>query len=236
MQSWCKSARVLVSTATLFVVSLRSPSAEAFPWPLFASAVFASAKSLLPKRISSVRDCLSNSKLCSALVSFFLASASCASALSRRLSSVEIMSPLWPSYTVAAGAPRLASPESSSDLWAACTNAVSFAPSFELRAEACTRTSNACATLVASFSCTMDVAPVCISFSRMPMARVSASMISVSSFSSVPNSLLSCARMPMAAFRSASSVAMPAESSSIFSLRDPVSAISLVMVAWSSAA
>mmetsp|Transcript_6078 Transcript_6078/g.19552 ORF Transcript_6078/g.19552 Transcript_6078/m.19552 type:complete len:237 (+) Transcript_6078:1186-1896(+) len=236
MQSLCRSARDVVSTRMSFVVTSRSPCAVALLSPLWASPAFALAMSLLANRMLSSSDCTAISKLCFAAVSFFLASSSCDSAFSKRLSRVEMMSLLWPSYTAAAGAPRLASAESSSERCAACTSAVSLAPSLELIAEAWTRMLNASVTLAASFSCIMDAPPFCISFSRMPTARFSMSMTSVSSFSSALKSDDSLARTSLAAFSSPSSEATLPASSSIFALREPARAVSLAMVASSSAA
>mmetsp|Transcript_6073 Transcript_6073/g.19521 ORF Transcript_6073/g.19521 Transcript_6073/m.19521 type:complete len:218 (+) Transcript_6073:1306-1959(+) len=192
--------------------------------------------SLLENLMLSSRDWTVISKLCLAAVSFFRASASCDSAFSRRPSRVETMSPPWPSYTAAAGAPRMESEELSSEPCAACTSAVSFAPSLVLSAEAWTRRLSAWVTLAASFSCIMDAPPFCISRSRMPMARFSISMTSVSSFSSARKSADSLARTAFAAFRSAWSEAMLPDIFSILALREPMRAVSLEMAASRSVA
>mmetsp|Transcript_68237 Transcript_68237/g.203035 ORF Transcript_68237/g.203035 Transcript_68237/m.203035 type:complete len:237 (-) Transcript_68237:127-837(-) len=231
MQSLWRSARALVSNPRSFVVTPRTPFAVALLSPLFASPFFAAAMSLLADFTASSKLCWSISKLCSAAVSFFLASANWPSAFSRRLSRVEMMSLLWPSYTAADGAPKLASAELSSDPCMACTSAVSLAPSSELRADAWTRRPKACVTLEASFNCNIDAPLFCISRSRMLMARFNVSMTSVNSLSSAAKSEASFARIWVAAFRSASSEAMLPESSSILAPSDPMRAVSLEIAA-----
>mmetsp|Transcript_100621 Transcript_100621/g.225547 ORF Transcript_100621/g.225547 Transcript_100621/m.225547 type:complete len:237 (-) Transcript_100621:265-975(-) len=234
MQSLCKSARALVSDFKSFVVTSRSPSAVALASPLLARPCFAPPRSLLANRISSSKDCFIISKLWRFEVSFFLASANCDSAFSRRPSNVEMMSPLWPSYTAAAGAPNSSSAESSSDCCDACTKAVSFAASCELKTDAWTNTLRASVTLAASLTCSKAEPPFCISRSRMPIALPSMSITSESSFSSALKSAASFALMPVAALRSASSEAMLDASSSTFALRDPAMAASFAMAAFSS--
>mmetsp|Transcript_72890 Transcript_72890/g.193613 ORF Transcript_72890/g.193613 Transcript_72890/m.193613 type:complete len:301 (+) Transcript_72890:491-1393(+) len=187
MQLWWRSASVVVSSLSSPEVTFRSPSEVAFRSPLAARPCLASASSLAAYFIASSRLCFRSSKLCSELVSFFRASPSCSSAFSWRSSRVPTIPPLWPSYTVAAGAPRLPS----SACWELWISAVSCFASAEVSAEASTSTPRASAMLFAPCNCIIDAPPFCISFSRMPTARCSVSMTSASSACSTEKSLAS---------------------------------------------
>mmetsp|Transcript_73457 Transcript_73457/g.208120 ORF Transcript_73457/g.208120 Transcript_73457/m.208120 type:complete len:288 (-) Transcript_73457:218-1081(-) len=230
---WWRSASAPESVFRSFFVTARAPSAVAFSSPLTPSACFAASMSLVANVMLSSSDCLSNSKACVLAVSVLRALDSWVLAFSRRLSRVPMMSPLWFSYTAAAGAPSSASSSLSPACCELCTNAVSVAPSAELSAVAWTRTSRAWATLAALFSCTIDAPPFRISRFRMASARSRASTASMSSCSSESKIAFSLARIVVAALRSASSVAMLVARSSVFMFRAPADDVSLAMVASS---
>mmetsp|Transcript_117776 Transcript_117776/g.380068 ORF Transcript_117776/g.380068 Transcript_117776/m.380068 type:complete len:261 (+) Transcript_117776:1190-1972(+) len=234
-QSWWRSSSASESTFRAFDVVSRSPSPVAFASFDSARPIFASFMSFVANLMSSSNDCFSISKLWSAEDSFLRDSARFVCAFSRRLSSVSMMFPLWPSYAAAAGAPRARSSSPSSESCELCTSAASFSPSLELIAEACTRYLSASAMVLAVFVCSMD-SPFRISRSRTLMDRSSMSMTSDSSFSSVAKSAASFARISEADFKSASSPAMLVVSSSILALCELRSDSCLRMEACSSAA
>mmetsp|Transcript_17515 Transcript_17515/g.46668 ORF Transcript_17515/g.46668 Transcript_17515/m.46668 type:complete len:239 (-) Transcript_17515:267-983(-) len=228
MHSWCKSARAVVSLAKSFDVMPRSPVALAFFSLAAAIPSFASLSSLLLYFSSSFKDCSNISKAWRSCVSFFRAASSWSSDFSRRSVSVSKMPPLWLSYTAPAGAPT------SSSSFELCTRAVSWLASEVLSAEAETKTLRACATLAAFFSCNME-APPFISRSMMPMARCKVSMISDNSFSSATKASFSLARISVAAFTSASSMAISPESCSTLACKAPTVASSWAIAACNSA-
>mmetsp|Transcript_12009 Transcript_12009/g.30215 ORF Transcript_12009/g.30215 Transcript_12009/m.30215 type:complete len:266 (-) Transcript_12009:259-1056(-) len=228
IQSWCKSDRPLISPARSLDVTWRSPSKAAFFSPAAAIPSFASFNSLLLYLISSFKDCSNISKAWVSCVSFFRAASSWSSDFSRRSVSVSKIPPLWLSYTAPAGAPM-----SSSSL-ELCTSAVSRLASEVVIAEAETKTLSACATLAAFFNCNME-APPFISRSMMPMARCKVSMISDNSFSSATKASFSLARISVAAFTSASSMAISPESCSTLACKAPTVASSWAIAACNSA-
>mmetsp|Transcript_1449 Transcript_1449/g.4509 ORF Transcript_1449/g.4509 Transcript_1449/m.4509 type:complete len:301 (+) Transcript_1449:657-1559(+) len=186
MQSCFKSAKVVSSASRSFVVAAKSPSAVAFVSPAADLFFFASSMSFLANFISSSNDCFSISKLWRAVFSTLRTSSSVVCALSFMLLSVLMMSPLWPWYAAAAGAPAAASSSSTFDDWLACTNADSFSPSVARRADACTKAFRACKMLPEFFNCSIDAPPVfAISLSRTATARSIMSMTSTNSFSSL---------------------------------------------------
>mmetsp|Transcript_62711 Transcript_62711/g.164490 ORF Transcript_62711/g.164490 Transcript_62711/m.164490 type:complete len:252 (-) Transcript_62711:235-990(-) len=225
-----------MSSARSLEVTSSSPSAVAFFSALADKSVLASVMSFVANSISSVRDCFSISKLCLAVVSLVLALSSWSFAFSRRLSRVSTMEPPWCLYTAGSGAPRESSESPSASATAAlpCTSAVSLAASCEPSIEASTRTLTASRTLLAFCSWSMAPPPLRISRSRMPMARSIVEMMSTSSVSDAAKSATSFARMAIAAFRSASLVAMLEANSSILADAADASAEALSMVAFSS--
>mmetsp|Transcript_12014 Transcript_12014/g.30236 ORF Transcript_12014/g.30236 Transcript_12014/m.30236 type:complete len:239 (-) Transcript_12014:259-975(-) len=228
MHSWCRSERAVVSLDKSFDVISRSPFAEAFFSLAAAMPSFASLSSLLLYFSSSFKDCSNISKAWVSCVSFFRAASSWSSDFSRRSVSVSKIPPLWLSYTAPAGAPM-----SSSSL-ELCTSAVSRLASEVVIAEAETKTLSACATLAAFFNCNME-APPFISRSMMPMARCKVSMISDNSFSSATKASFSLARISVAAFTSASSMAISPESCSTLACKAPTVASSWAIAACNSA-
>mmetsp|Transcript_4158 Transcript_4158/g.12702 ORF Transcript_4158/g.12702 Transcript_4158/m.12702 type:complete len:236 (+) Transcript_4158:262-969(+) len=141
---------------------------------------------------------------------------------------------LWLEYTVAAGAPResLSSPSRC----VPCTRAVRVEASWEPNMEASIITCKACRRLPAFWTCSMEGPPLRASRSSTAIARSSAPMTSTSSFSEAPKSASSFFLISVAAFRSASLVAMPAAVSSIFVARASDMDEAWTMEAWSSSA
>mmetsp|Transcript_13564 Transcript_13564/g.24509 ORF Transcript_13564/g.24509 Transcript_13564/m.24509 type:complete len:243 (-) Transcript_13564:136-864(-) len=178
--------------------------------------------------MESSKLCTISSKFRTFAVSSFWAAVSCSCAFSNKSVSVETMPPLFDTYTSPAGAPVSASSSP------CCTKAVSFAASVELRADACTMTVSACATVSEFLICIID-APPAISFSRIPMARWRVPMISVVSFSVAAKSAASSALTLLAFARSVSSADMAAASSSTLVLSAAMVESSFAMAAVRSA-
>ena len=88
----------------------------------------------------------------------------------------------------------------------ACTKAVSWEASAELKTDACTITVSASVMLVALFNCNIAALPFAISRDKTEVARSSMEITVVSSFSSAAKSAASVSRIFVAADRSASSV------------------------------
>mmetsp|Transcript_53359 Transcript_53359/g.157144 ORF Transcript_53359/g.157144 Transcript_53359/m.157144 type:complete len:341 (+) Transcript_53359:1261-2283(+) len=240
MQLWCRLPRVLMSSPRSFLVTVRSPSSEALASPASALSFLAWSMSFLAFVSLSSRDCFSILKLWDRFSSVFLRSSSCASAFSRRPSSVSMMVPLFFLYASGSGAPRASSSELNSESSSSpssslpasllCSRAVSFCVLSEDRELASTMAVRACARVAAFLICTR-AAPPFISRSRMETARSSWSMVDMSSCSSLPKVFASAPRIRVAALRSASSVEMAEESSSIF-----VEAASMTLACFSMAA
>merc|ERR1719337_720792 len=96
MQSMCKLPSAFKSSLSALVVTAKSPSAAALISLLSASPFLASSMSLLANLISSVRPCLSCSKLFLLVVSVAVAALSWVSPFSKRPLRVSMMPPLWP--------------------------------------------------------------------------------------------------------------------------------------------
>mmetsp|Transcript_91552 Transcript_91552/g.285369 ORF Transcript_91552/g.285369 Transcript_91552/m.285369 type:complete len:244 (-) Transcript_91552:257-988(-) len=234
MRQSCLSVLIVFSSsANDFWVMPRSPSPLALASCCLAKFFLALAISAFANLISSERDCSSISKLCLEEVSFFLAFSSWSLALSRRLSNVSMIDAPWLAYTVAAGAPResLSSPA----CCALCTSAVKVEASWEPTMEASTMTCKACTRLPALWICIMAAPPLRASRSKTAIARSNALMTSKSSFSSAAKSVSSLFRILVAALRSASFEAMPADVSSILVVRAEAVEAACSMAAFSSA-
>mmetsp|Transcript_92547 Transcript_92547/g.299463 ORF Transcript_92547/g.299463 Transcript_92547/m.299463 type:complete len:261 (-) Transcript_92547:222-1004(-) len=235
MQVLWRSADAVSSSFRSFEVASKSPSAVAFFSLLCAMPCFASANSFFAYLISSSRDCLSMPKLCTFAPSAPRSAPNCSCAFSSRSSNVPRIPPLWLSYAATSGAPL---PSSASPLAAPCESwsmATSCFASAELSVEACTSVLRARAMPAAFFSCSMEAPPFCICSSMIRAAPLKDSLTSTNSFSSFKKTACSFSRMSVAAFKSFSSVAMLAESSSTFEVKESMMEVSSSIAAIRSA-
>mmetsp|Transcript_13225 Transcript_13225/g.35822 ORF Transcript_13225/g.35822 Transcript_13225/m.35822 type:complete len:260 (+) Transcript_13225:1484-2263(+) len=171
-------------------------------------------------------------KLCLVFDSAFRRSDSSFSALALRSSSTSMMPLLCDLYAAGSGAPA----SSSSDWSCACTNATRVflsavatpaASTMELRAP--TRF-----VMLEASTCMKAAGFLAISFSMMPIARVTASTVSTSSASASSNSFASFSRTRVASLSSSSAFAIFPARSSIAPSDASMSLAAFSMVAFSS--
>mmetsp|Transcript_20836 Transcript_20836/g.39122 ORF Transcript_20836/g.39122 Transcript_20836/m.39122 type:complete len:216 (+) Transcript_20836:1181-1828(+) len=213
MHSFSVRAFVASSAFNASVVTDRSPMQTVFFCLLVKMYFLVTDVSFLVKVMASLSDCTSSVYSLIAFISCCWRSASSSLALSSMAWSVSMMPPLLLSYTGPAGAPTASSESSASSPCELCTSAVRRAASAELNAEACTMTFSASTTDFAPFSCNIDADEL---LSRMAMALVTVSMISLSSFNWASYSSASSSRIAVTFLSSASLLAITIDSSSIF--------------------